>query len=702
MATDRALAFGGPSGLVYRVNALLLAGLALAVVSSCDRNCAGCKSVPPQPPNREPAATAQSVTTPEDSTVEIQLAGTDTDGSVVGYRIVDQPQHGTLTGTAPALSYTPAADFNGADSFSFVVIDNRGAESNPAQVSIEVTPVNDVPVATSQDVDVAEDSSVVIELSGTDIDGTIVGYEVVADPGNGVLSGDLPNVTYTPDSDYNGTDGFSFRVTDDEGATSEPARLSIDVTPVNDPPVAVAQNLTMTDEESINIVLEGTDVDGTVESHEIVTRPESGTLTGTPPEMAYTPNAGFSGPDAFTFSVTDNAGATSTPAAITIEVMRPDPCPDDRHALETLYNTTSGDSWRRKSGWLLAEDLGDWYGLQVEDGCVVGINLRDNRLQGTLPWQLGNLRRMRTLELSGNSLSGAIPVELGSLSDLGHMGIGQRCDATACVSNALTGEIPWELGNLANLRTLRLEGNQLTGGIPRELSRLARLEWMNLAGNQLSGSIPDEIGDLASLEHLDLAGNSLTGSIPQAIGAMTRVNFLSLADNRLTGTIPVELGNLANLRHLYLTNNSLSGGIPTWLRDVTRLVRLHLSGNELAGPIPVELAELESLESLSLAENRLTGGIPGELGGLSHLRFLVLHGNGLSGTVPVEIADLTKARTLTLERNRLAGQLPGEMTRMTELQELRFHENDGLCAPADEDFQAWLRGVDGWSGPTCD
>ena len=681
-------------------------------------------SIEVTPVNDSPVATAQAVDVSEDGSVAIELSGTDPDGSVTGYRVVDQPQQGTLTGTAPALTYTPAADFNGTDSFTFVATDNRGADSDPAQVSIEVTPVNDSPVATAREVDVSEDGSVAIELSGTDAEGSIGGYEVVTEPENGELSGDPPSLTYTPNMDFNGTDGFLFSVVDGDDVTSEPARVSINVTPVNDAPVAVAQSLTITDGESIDIVLEGTDIDGTVESYEVLTEAQHGTLTRTPPEVTYTPNADFSGQDTFTFNVTDNEGATSASAEVVIEVA---PCADDRDVLEALYHATSGDDWGENSGWLTAEELHDWHGVRVEDGCVVGILLPDNGLRGTIPWQLMNLRGLRALGLDGNSLSGAIPPELGNLTDLVGLDLGPVCNVIDCRSNELTGAIPWQLGNLTNLQTLDLGGNQLTESIPAELGNLTRLEWMDLSANQLTGSIPDEIGNLANLEHLDLALNRLTGPIPKAFGNLTQIVRMALGTNQLTGALPAELDNLENLRDLYLSNNQLSGPIPGWLPRHIDLRRLHLAHNELEGSIPPELANIEYLQSLDLAANKLTGSIPEELGRLSHLRLLSLDdnaltgsipatlgmlpmtegtlqlaGNDLSGTVPVEIADLTELWILGLDRNQLSGRLPAAMTGMTRLRVLLFDDNDGLCAPADEDFQTWLEGVNRSTGPTCE
>ena len=682
-------------------------------------------SIEVTPVNDSPVATAQEVDVSEDGSVAIELSGTDPDGSVTGYRVVDQPQQGTLTGTAPALTYTPAADFNGTDSFTFVATDNQGADSDPAQVSIEVTPVNDSPVATAREVDVSEDGSVAIELSGTDAEGSIGGYEVVTEPENGELSGDPPSLTYTPNMDFNGTDGFLFSVVDGDDVTSEPARVSINVTPVNDAPVAVAQSLTITDGESIDIVLEGTDIDGTVESYEVLTEAQHGTLTRTPPEVTYTPNADFSGQDTFTFNVTDNEGATSASAEVVIEVAAP--CADDRDVLEALYHATSGDDWGENSGWLTAEELHDWHGVRVEDGCVVGILLPDNGLRGTIPWQLMNLRGLRALGLDGNSLSGAIPPELGNLTDLVGLDLGPVCNVVDCRSNELTGAIPWQLGNLTNLQILELGGNQLTESIPAELGNLTRLEWMDLSANQLTGSIPDEIGNLANLEHLGLALNRLTGPIPKAFGNLTQIVRMALGTNQLTGAIPAELDNLENLRDLYLSNNQLSGPIPGWLPRHIDLRRLHLAHNELEGSIPPELANIEYLQSLDLSANKLTGSIPEELGRLSHLWSLSLNdnaltgsipatlgmlpmtegtlqlaGNDLSGTVPVEIADLTELWILGLDRNQLSGRLPAAMTGMTRLRVLFFDDNDGLCAPADEDFQTWLEGVNRSTGPTCE
>src|SRR5262249_10208465 len=95
--------------------------------------------------NRPPTANPQSLTTQEDVPLPITLVATDPNGDLVNYTIVTPPDHGAITGTAPALTYTPAPNFHGLDTFTFVGNDGFD-QSAPATVAITVTEVNDPPV----------------------------------------------------------------------------------------------------------------------------------------------------------------------------------------------------------------------------------------------------------------------------------------------------------------------------------------------------------------------------------------------------------------------------------------------------------------------------------------------------------------------------------------------------------------------------
>jgi len=178
-------------------------------------------------------ANAQSVTLGEDASTAVTLTATDPEGAPLTFDVVTQPAHGTLTGTAPDLTYTPAADYHGADGFTFKANDG-GADSNVATVSITVTPVNDAPVAQAQSVTVGEGASVPVTLAGTDADGDAMTYAIVMAPAHGTLSGTGAEFTYTAAVGYAGADAFTF-VANDGTVDSAEATVSITVTAHDEP-----------------------------------------------------------------------------------------------------------------------------------------------------------------------------------------------------------------------------------------------------------------------------------------------------------------------------------------------------------------------------------------------------------------------------------------------------------------------------------
>ena len=271
------------------------------------------------PVNDAPSANDQSTTIAEDTAQSITLTGSDLDGNAITYSMVRGPASGTLRGTIPNLTYTPAANYYGSDSFAFKVHDGT-LDSPAATVSISVTSVNDPPVASSKVVTTHEDTSAAITLNGSDIDGDLLSYSVVSGPENGSLSGTAPNLTYTPAANYYGSDSFTFKVHD--GTLDSPAAtVSISVTPVNDPPVASNQLVTTGEGTSVAITLSGSDVDGDSLTYSVVRGTSNGSfLFGAGPNLTYTPPVNYFGLDSFIFKVNDGA-LDSVLASVSITVL---------------------------------------------------------------------------------------------------------------------------------------------------------------------------------------------------------------------------------------------------------------------------------------------------------------------------------------------------------------------------------------------
>ena len=349
---------------------------------------------------------------------------------------------------------------------------------------------------------------------------------------------------------------------------------------------------------------------------------------------------------------------------------------EDRAVLVTLYETTGGPNWKNSENWLTDAPLGTWYGVTTDaSGRVVRLDLSGTGV---------------ALE-SRHGLSGPIPPELGDLANLEELRLSL---------NELTGPIPSELGNLRRLETLYLHYNALTGPIPPELGGLANLKRLLLLANRLSGSIPPEFGGLASLERLYLAGNRLSGPIPPELGNLASLEGLFLGGNTLSGPIPPELGDLAGLKGLEIMANELSGPIPPELGRIVGLEQLQLMWNQLTGSIPPELGRIVGLEKLWLGDNELTGSIPPELGNLANLKELFLYENSLAGPVPPELGGLENLTNLAVHSNELSDPIPDSLLALS-LTSFSFGDNDGLCAPDTEAFEAWIALIERVSGLYC-
>lgn len=265
--------------------------------------------------NRPPVAEDQDVTTPEDTPETVTLNGTDPDGDPLTFTVTGTgPANGTLTGSGATRNYTPDPDYFGPDSFTFSVDDGRGG-TDTGTVSIEVTPVNDAPVTADQDLNTQEDTPVPFTLSATDVDNTAAELSfAVDDPANGTVDCTGPtgaDCAYTPDSNFNGSEIFGFTVSDGDGG-SDTGTITVLVLPVNDPAMADDQTVTTDEDTAVAVTLTGDDPEGDPLEFDVATDPVNGTLTGTAPNLTYTPDGDFNGTDSFLFTVSDGTGEADT------------------------------------------------------------------------------------------------------------------------------------------------------------------------------------------------------------------------------------------------------------------------------------------------------------------------------------------------------------------------------------------------------
>ncbi|EGR2755353.1 tandem-95 repeat protein [Vibrio parahaemolyticus] len=214
---------------------------------------------------------------------------------------------------------TPTADWNGSETLTFTATDPSG-ESISQTVNFTVAPVADI-VADS--VTVVEDTPTIIKVLGNDTfegDDKVVSLDTNNGPANGTVSINPDgSVTYTPNDNYHGTDSFTYIVT--SGGVSESTTVSVDVTPVNDAPVA-KDDIATTQEDTavtIDVLSNDTDVDGDKLSIQSATVPEAqGKVEIVDGKLVFTPAENFNGQAEITYTVTD--GQLTDEAKVTVTV----------------------------------------------------------------------------------------------------------------------------------------------------------------------------------------------------------------------------------------------------------------------------------------------------------------------------------------------------------------------------------------------
>jgi VCBS repeat-containing protein len=295
-------------------------------------------------PNVAPVANDDAYATNEDTPLPVAAPGvlgndTDANGDPLVATLGSAPTNGVLVFNSDgSFTYTPNANFNGADGFSYTASDGRGG-SDTATVTITVNAVNDAPVANNDSATTNQDVAVTVNVlaNDSDPDGDTLTISGLTPGANGSTSLTMGGVLYTPNAGFSGVDSFSYTVSDGNGGSAT-AQVTVTVNPTTPPPcnpnhpencpppanrnpLAVNDSATTTQEVAvtINVLGNDSDPDGDPLTVSSVTPGANGSASIVAGGVLYTPNAGFTGSDSFSYTISDGRGGTAT-AQVTVTV----------------------------------------------------------------------------------------------------------------------------------------------------------------------------------------------------------------------------------------------------------------------------------------------------------------------------------------------------------------------------------------------
>jgi VCBS repeat-containing protein len=295
--------------------------------------------------NEAPLARDDSYTTDEDTVLTVTAPGVlvnDLDEDALEATLVSGPVNGTLTLNANGgFTYTPSLNFNGVDSFTYRASD--GSLDGTGVVTITVNALDDAGDARDDSYGVDEDGLLTVVAPGVlgndiDVDSALTAT-LVDDVDHGLLAFDSDgSFIYAPDLNFNGTDTFTYRLTDGDIAT-----VTIAVAPVNDAPVAVDDSASTAEDTPVTIAAadlpsNDIDVDGDfLEVSSVGTAGHGTVVANLDGTITYTPGANFHGTDSFEYTVTD--GEDMDTGVVTITVT---PVNDAPEAVDDSYTTNEG------------------------------------------------------------------------------------------------------------------------------------------------------------------------------------------------------------------------------------------------------------------------------------------------------------------------------------------------------------------------
>lgn len=394
----------------------------------------------------------------------------------------------------------------------------------------------------------------------------------------------------------------------------------------------------------------------------------------------------------------------------------------DNHAASWV---NAGAPWKDTAGWtnMTPETMGDAVGIEVDsDGRVIVIDMQKvttvlfedayftagNNLVGTLPVEIGNLRRLTHFNVKQNFFHGEIPssiknwkesVRLSFAGQLWELDIESRhqwhedhrdgrsepfADANSVykgkkimATNRFRTKVPAEIDGFQHLELIELRYQYLTGTLPA-WNNLPSLKGIFLddardsGPNTISGSIPDSWGNLTSVRYWKMqayhANGRYSGDFPQSINNnWNELNNISIQGHSFTGPIPEFLSSRDKI-YVALSNNEFTGGFPAgyFNGDNARLSKWQIGSNNLSGEIPKTITtpvyprerSNYAIDAPGIGRNNFTGSIPEWYMTMIGMQTFFIANNNFNGPFPAAIATQNNLKTFYIHNNNFSGPLP--------------------------------------------
>jgi Leucine-rich repeat (LRR) protein len=375
-----------------------------------------------------------------------------------------------------------------------------------------------------------------------------------------------------------------------------------------------------------------------------------------------------------------------------------------------LKLTTSGIITKE---WTLPAEIGDLAEL-------TDLRISSNKLTGEIPESVFGLEKLEKLYFQNDNLTGALSADLAKLTNLTELYVDRNAN--------MTGSIPPEIGQLKKLARINISQTGIGGAIPAELGQCDALLQFMAFKTALSGTLPD-IWDMPVLQTVMLHTNpGLTGPLPASLGKLKPLESgtapsIQIYGCNITGSIPASFANLPETtKQVYVNDNQMSGVIPrsvaahknfaSWRWDPQQegygltlpaepsrqldslaLVAIYNASDgaswaknqwELDKPI-------DTWSAVTVTDGRVTAlklstanvitkewTLPAEIGDLTELTDLRINSNKLTGELPESLYDLTKLENLYFQNDNLTGALSPKIAQLTELVQLYIDRNANM------------------------